>query len=126
MRAWYQGKTPEERRAWVALRDPEKVRESDRERYRRDREKRNERANRYRSEQDDPVKVAARRAVNYALSTGKLIKQPCQECGDPKSHAHHPDYEYPLYVLWLCALHHAPHHPKAKVSDAPEQLQEAA
>lgn len=118
MRAWYQSKTPEERRAWVELRDPDIVRENDRKRFQRDKPKRMAASNRYRAEQDDPIKVAARAAVNRALRSGSLIKQPCQECGDPRSHAHHPDYQYALWVQWLCALHHALRHPKARVADA--------
>lgn len=126
MRAWYQSKSSEERRAWVELRDPDVVRENDRRRYRRDKPKRNAAMTTYRAEVDDPVKVAARAAVNRALRAGKLIKQPCQDCGDPRSHAHHPDYEYPLWVEWLCALDHAKRHPKDKISDAPATVPVAA
>ena len=57
-----------------------------------------------------PEKVRAYRAVQYALSTGKLIKEACAVCGDPNSQAHHEDYSEPLVVTWLCSSHHTAHH----------------
>lgn len=45
------------------------------------------------------------RVVN-AIKRGNLIRQPCQECGDPNSHAHHDDYKKPLKVQWLCPSCH--------------------
>src|SRR3990167_7386673 len=34
-------------------------------------------------------KIKARHSVDYALRTGKMIRQPCEECGAKKSQAHH-------------------------------------
>lgn len=32
-----------------------------------------------------------------------LIKQePCNKCGDSRSQMHHPDYDKPLLIEWLC------------------------
>ena len=50
--------------------------------------------------------------VAKALREGTLEKEPCFVCGDNKSVAHHPDYNLPLDVVWLChrdhmKLHHA-------------------
>lgn len=60
-----------------------------------------------------PEKSAARHAVNYAISAGRLVRQPCEICG-VRAHAHHDDYSKPLAVRWLCPLHHAAiHHAKA-------------
>ena len=53
-------------------------------------------------------KVAAHNAVNKAILRGKLVPWPVcalPECED-KPEAHHPDYERPLDVVWLCSSHH--------------------
>lgn len=39
------------------------------------------------------------------LKKGTIKKQPCEKCGK-KAHAHHPNYDFPLRVRWLCPLHH--------------------
>ncbi len=51
-------------------------------------------------------KKRAHAHVLLALRRGLLVRQPCVECGDDKSHAHHPDYRKPLDVIWLCLEHH--------------------
>lgn len=57
-----------------------------------------------------PEKYYARRALRRAVKSGKLIRQPCENCGEPKSHGHHPDYSKPLEVIWLCdPCHRAVH-----------------
>jgi hypothetical protein len=56
---------------------------------------------------------AARWQVNRAVQSGKLTKEPCEVCGDPKVQAHHDDYSRPLDVRWLCAVHHREHHARA-------------
>jgi ribosomal protein S27AE len=58
----------------------------------------------------EPGKRAARLAVGYAIKSGKLIKQPCEKCGNTKVEAHHDDYSRPLEVRWLCKIHHMEHH----------------
>jgi len=45
-------------------------------------------------------------AVRYAVKTGKLVKTPCEVCGEEKVEGHHPDYSRPLDVVWLCRQHH--------------------
>lgn len=57
-----------------------------------------------------PEKLRARRMVHAALRAGLLIRERCIVCGDPKSHAHHPDYSHPLEVVWLCPKHHGEEH----------------
>lgn len=47
--------------------------------------------------------------VQYAIRTGKMIRQPCQVCG-AKAQAHHTDYSRPLEVQWLCSVHHGEAH----------------
>ncbi len=41
-----------------------------------------------------------------AIQAGRLVRQPCQECGEVRSEAHHEDYSKPLEVIWLCKPHH--------------------
>jgi hypothetical protein len=53
----------------------------------------------------DPLANTARRKVAYAVRAGKLTKQPCW-CSELKVEAHHPDYNEPLNVIWLCNKHH--------------------
>ena len=58
-----------------------------------------------------PEKVSARKAVHYALKTGKLVKGPCVDCGSTlriEGH-HHNGYSRPdhhLDVIWLCHTCH--------------------
>lgn len=57
-----------------------------------------------------PEKARANRMVSNAVKSGKLIRLPCEKCGNPKSEAHHDDYSKPLDVRWLCFKHHREHH----------------
>ena len=60
-----------------------------------------------------PKRRAARRAVRAAVESGRLIPLPCLICGS-KAEAHHPDYDAPLAVVWLCSLHHRQAHELAR------------
>jgi ribosomal protein S27AE len=51
---------------------------------------------------NNPDKVRAHWIVANAIRYGKLKRQPCEKCGNPKSHAHHKDYSKPLEIEWLC------------------------
>lgn len=57
-----------------------------------------------------PHRRKANEAVNNAVRDKRLEKWPCQVCGDPKSVGHHPDYDRPLDVIWLCQPHHKQAH----------------
>jgi hypothetical protein len=59
---------------------------------------------------EHPEKYAARTAVGNAIRDGKLIRKPCEACGELKTQAHHDDYSKPLDVRWLCFKHHRQHH----------------
>lgn len=59
--------------------------------------------------------VYCRSLVASALKTGKLIKEPCEVCGELKVQAHHDDYNYPLRVRWLCMKCHKQWHKTHKV-----------
>jgi ribosomal protein S27AE len=50
----------------------------------------------------NPEKVRAHWIVSNAIRYGKLKRQPCEKCGNKKSHAHHADYSKPLEIKWLC------------------------
>lgn len=56
-----------------------------------------------------PQRVKANALVNNAVRDGRLKKQPCWVCGE-KAVAHHPDYDRPLDVVWLCQPHHKQTH----------------
>lgn len=58
----------------------------------------------------DPEKYKARYTLRNAVKWGKVIKQPCQVCGNVKSQGHHEDYSKPLEVIWLCKEHHDDKH----------------
>lgn len=57
----------------------------------------------------NPAKRSAHQAVGNAIRAGKLIRQPCEQCG-AVAQAHHDDYSKPLDVRWLCTTHHAEWH----------------
>lgn len=52
----------------------------------------------------------AHKRVGNALRDGRMKKEPCCVCGDPKAEAHHDDYSKPLEVRWLCRIHHLAFH----------------
>ena len=60
-----------------------------------------------------PQKYRARTAVGNAIASGKLVRQPCEVCGDFPTHAHHDDYELMLDVRWLCPRCHGIEHREA-------------
>lgn len=53
-----------------------------------------------------PGKTRANRKVTDAIKTGRLVRKPCEVCGEVKSQAHHSDYRKYLDVRWLCFKHH--------------------
>lgn len=59
-----------------------------------------------------PEKILARSTLNGAVKGGKLAKpERCPKCGsEGKIEGHHPDYEKPLEVGWVCPLCHAEIH----------------
>jgi len=63
-----------------------------------------------------PEKNVARASVGNAVRDGKLVRQPCRDCGNPKSQAHHADYSKPLDVIWLCFACHCKVHGKEVIA----------
>ena len=51
-------------------------------------------------------KLVAQRKVSNAIRKGELARSACWYCGEPNADAHHPDYDQPLSVVWLCRKHH--------------------
>ncbi len=58
----------------------------------------------------EQIKERGRSKTRQAIAAGKLLRQPCEVCGESKVDAHHDDYSKPLEVRWLCRLHHRQHH----------------
>jgi hypothetical protein len=54
--------------------------------------------------------------VSGALRKGVLKRKPCAVCGKLKVQAHHPDYDYPLRVVWLCRKHHSAEHVRMRAA----------
>ena len=65
-----------------------------------------------------PARKKANTAVGNALRSGRLHKQPCWVCG-LNAVAHHPDYDQPLDVVWLCQPHHKQAHALATPQPSP-------
>ena len=72
----------------------------------------------------NPLKRRAHNLVEHALRDGRLIRNPCEVCGDQATQAHHDDYSRPLDVRWLCTTHHAEWH-KHNTPLCPDQEQAA-
>ena len=61
----------------------------------------------------NPKRRAAQVLLGNALRDGKVKSLPCFMCG-LKAQAHHPDYDAPLEVVWLCPVHHKQAHAVAR------------
>lgn len=59
---------------------------------------------------EDSRRQLAHNAVARAIRSGALVRQPCSRCNEPKSVAHHEDYDKPLEVVWLCQPCHKQRH----------------
>ena len=64
---------------------------------------------------EHPLRRKAQQALGNAVRDGKIIPQPCFVCGN-KAEAHHPNYDAPLDVVWLCTTHHKQAHALAKAA----------
>ena len=51
-------------------------------------------------------------ALASAIRRGIVQRGACEVCGDPKTDGHHPDYDRPADVVWLCRRHHRAEHRK--------------
>lgn len=64
---------------------------------------------------DQRRKDNVRSHANVAKRRGQLTQAACADCGDPNSQMHHPDYDRPLLVVWLCRPCHLARHAEAAV-----------
>ena len=60
----------------------------------------------------NPVKARARHVVENEIRRSRVRRNPCQVCGNPKTHGHHSDHTKALEVVWLCPRHHSELHRK--------------
>jgi hypothetical protein len=60
----------------------------------------------------DPIKSKARQIMSNAITSGRLVPEPCVVCGEEKTEGHHEDYSRPLDIIWLCRTHHKEIHRK--------------
>lgn len=63
------------------------------------------------------LRQKSRSLANKALRRGKLIRKPCEKCGNAKSEMHHEDYDKPLQVTWLCRPCHLDLHTLKKAKE---------
>ena len=92
------------------IKNSEKVKQADAIYYRKNRKKKLAKSKELVKLKDR--KYIARYMVKTAIDSGKIIRPPCEKCGNPKSDAHHPDYSKPFRVIWLCRRHHMLIHSK--------------
>lgn len=104
--------TPSDKRKEITRRwrakHKDRANEQNRAYYNRHPERRAESATAWR--RANKIKRRAHRMVEYALSKGRLVKTACEVCADPKSEAHHRNYDKPLEVNWLCRKCHGKEH----------------
>lgn len=51
-------------------------------------------------------KVRAHKALASAIRRGEVRRGRCVVCGSFRVDGHHPSYDAPLSVIWLCRRHH--------------------
>jgi len=68
------------------------------------------RLNKRNSDEENTKRDLARNAVSKKIKRGTMTRLPCEKCGDPKSQAHHDDYDKRFEVRWLCSKHHGEAH----------------
>mgnify|MGYP000934382639 FL=1 len=110
MREWYRRQSKEKKQAMYAARDKKKARAADRRRNQKPARKKAiaDRARQW--AEDHPAERKAQVAVGNAirdcrLQRGTVCEEASDEC-EGRIEAHHDDYEKPLEVRWLCAVHH--------------------
>jgi hypothetical protein len=69
--------------------------------------------------QADVRRTRCHNAVARAVRSGRLTPTPCVQCGCEKTVAHHPDYNKPLDVVWLCQPCHIAIHQQEKTDGRP-------
>ncbi len=85
-------------------RNPDKVVQNARVHYQKYKEKCKEYSRNY--NKLNKLIIVAHTIAARALKKNQLIQQPCIVCGNPQTEMHHPDYAFPLHIMWLCSKHH--------------------
>jgi hypothetical protein len=60
------------------------------------------------------IEEYAHAVTTHAINAGYIIRKPCVVCEKPKGEAHHPSYDTPLQVIFLCKRCHSFHHRAAE------------
>lgn len=68
----------------------------------------------YYADNEKRRKRNVRMKINNAIHNGKVKRGECVVCGADKAEAHHPDYNKPYDVVWLCKQHHRDVHNNKK------------
>ena len=63
--------------------------------------------------EDQRRKDSARSQAGVYLRRGKIAREGCRDCG-ARAEMHHPDYSRPREIVWLCRIHHAEEHARAR------------
>lgn len=63
---------------------------------------------------EQKLKDFVRGKTYYEIKMGRLIRKPCEICGESKVEAHHDDYSKPFEIRWLCIKHHHEFHGKQR------------
>lgn len=58
----------------------------------------------------DAERYSTSNKFGYYKRKNKIETPNCSVCGEPNAFAHHPDYEQPFSVIWLCRGCHAKEH----------------
>lgn len=104
-----------EKREYYSLYERDRCKQPERHQYKIEQERKHRQAN--------PQKYKARQMVGNAIRDGKVLRQPCQLCGNPKSQAHHEDYGKPFDVVWACfKCHREKFHGQVVVSDYDQSI----
>ena len=48
--------------------------------------------------------------IKKKITSGEIVKKPCEVCGKEKTQGHHEDYSKPFDLVWLCVRHHQDRH----------------
>lgn len=72
-------------------------------------------------ENEKKKRIKARSDLNHAVRDGHVLKLPCRDCNCEVVEAHHPNYDKPFDVIWLCKKCHWEEH--RRVYEHPELLE---
>ncbi len=92
----------------------EKIKKKQRERPRTEKTRRLNIINRKIHNKRHPVRCKARNWASRQRKIGNIIRKPCVICGNIKTDAHHENYNFPFWILWICTYHHIWYHSMRK------------